>query len=137
MRGDESMNPFWAVKRWTQGFLDTHNFQEKSNIKFNMTIETKQYQVVTVGLLGDVNMNLLTLVDVPLLVNPDRLDKGSELILEIEGIKKAEKRKAPDAKTWQDAVKMRGAAKAKPAGKQKTTTESGSPQGLMCDAEEI
>ena len=88
----ESLNPFWAVQRLTRDQLTAKNNQEKSNHKFNVKLETKQYQVVTVGLLGDVNMNLLTLVDVPLLVNPCKLDKGSELLLEIGKNAKSAKR---------------------------------------------
>ena len=52
--------------------------------------------------------------------------------------KAAEKRKAPDAKTWQDAVKMRVAAKAKSdAKKAKPSLEGGKSRVAMCDAEEI
>ena len=123
MRGGETMNPFWAVSRYTSDELKSKNSKDNSAHKFNVMLSTKQYQVVTVGMLGDQNLNLLSLVDVPMLVNPDRLGKGDNVILEVQP-KKGVKRK--EEKGWKDAVQIR--AKATPA---KRPTNGSNPASII------
>ena len=93
MLGRESMNPFWAVERKTQKEMRNANETNKTNHTFNVQLEHKTYQVAPVGVVGDTTLDLVTLVEVPILVNPDKLCPGDELFLEMEDQKK-KRRKA-------------------------------------------
>ena len=107
------MHPFWAVARLSQDDLNKANTATpQSRRKFNVTLEEKEYSVVTVGESAGNSVSMTYAVRVPMMMNHIRVKKGEELLLQIEA-KKTHKRKAPE--TWKDDLaKPKAKGKARP-----------------------
>ena len=105
--GDESMHPFWAVRRMTSDQLMKEiAVAAKGSVKrlpprFNCKLEEHQLSCVTNGVVKDQSVITSRLHAVPFLVNMVALEEGEELILELTVKKKEAKAKA---RTWKTAV---------------------------------
>ena len=91
--GDETMHPFWAVRRMTSPQLALARAQTKAGEtppRFNCEITTKQVSSVNVGSFGAAVVNRTRLMDVPFLTNSHPLQQNEEFILEIEPKRKEE-----------------------------------------------
>ena len=114
-KGDETMHPFWAVARLSQEDLNKANTATpQSRRKFNVTLEEKEYSVVTVGESAGNSVAITFGVRVPIMMNKTPVKKGEELLLQIAA-KASGKRKA---ETWKDdlahATRAKAKAKVKP-----------------------
>ena len=112
-KGSESLHPYWAVTRLTPDELSKKNFVEKCKHAFNVTLKLKQFNVVTVGSLGDESIAETVSVTVPIMTNSVELAAGTELLMEST-------RKAPvchkrKSVTWKDDVVSAAKAKARAA----------------------
>ena len=112
-KGDETLHPFWAVQRLTPDELSKRNFNQKTNHEFNIALIEKDFNVVTVGSVGDQSVAMTTTVTVPMMTNTKAVAPGAELLMEISPKTVVAKRKAPN---WKDDVASVAKAKAK-AGK--------------------
>ena len=103
--GDETMHPFWAVRRMTQRQLCRETAEAKEGdrrLRFNCRLEVVSMSCVSVGVVKAQSVNTTRVCNVPFLTNSIEVDEGEELILEVrEATQKAEKRE----RTWRDAVK--------------------------------
>jgi hypothetical protein len=123
--GDDTMHPFWAVRRMTEKML----IQEKAELeakplghglqipRFNCEIHMMTLSQTNMGLADKKLMNQTRLFEAPFLTNTTPLEKGEELILKI-----TEKvTNKPDKKrNWRDA--------ANEADKKKKSSESSKAQ---------
>ena len=94
--GDESMHPYWSIRRLSQ--------QRLGEATFNMTRKPVAFNVVTLGTVGRNAMSVTMEVTVPVLTNSVEIPNGAELLLEEEDKQRKEKQKA---KTWKDDVHIR------------------------------
>ena len=109
-KGDETMHPFWAVARLSPEDLNKANTATpQSRRKFNVTLEEKEYSVVTVGESAGNSVAITFGVRVPIMTNKTSVKKGDELLLQIAA-KASGKRKA---ETWKDDLACATKAKAK------------------------
>ena len=110
-KGDETMHPFWAVPRLSQEELNRANLEAtpQSRRKFNVTLEEKEYSVVTVGESAGNSVSTTFAVRVPIMTNKNTIKKGEELVFQIAA-KASGKRKA---ESWRDDVACTAKAKAK------------------------
>ena len=93
MAGDESMHPYWSIRRLTQ--------QRLGEATFNMKTKQLTFPTVTVGAPSGVSTSLSMEVTVPFLTNSVEIPNGAELLLEEED----RQRKVPQKlKTWKDHV---------------------------------
>ena len=103
--GDETMHPFWAVRRMTQRQLCRETAEAKEGdrrLRFNCRLEVVSMSCVSVGVVKSQSVNTTRVCNVPFLTNSIEVDEGEELILEVrEATQKAKKRE----RTWRDAVK--------------------------------
>ena len=110
--GEETMHPFWAVRRLTQQELKKEEASRGPGqlpLRFNCELVEKEISNVTVLTMPEVS-NRTRVVSVQWLTNSVPLVENEELILEI-GKPKANK---PDNKrSWRDVHKEEVAAKAK------------------------
>ena len=74
-----------------------------------MDYTTNRFQTVVVGNLGGEGRDLVTQVDIPLLVNTEKLDPGDELFVQV--VPKPVPKKRPQ--TWRDGCTIRAKSKAK------------------------
>ena len=116
--GEQTMNPFWAVRRMTQKQLATQaalTAPGKVRPRFNCMIDVQTMTCVTVGVVRSQPLNTSRMCDVPFLINSLEVAEGEELILEV-GEKKA---KIDVKRTWkhafQDEERVNKAKKAQPA----------------------
>ena len=109
-KGDETLHPFWAVQRLTPDELSKRNFNQKTNHEFNIALIEKDFNVVTVGSVGDQSVAMTTTVTVPMMTNTKAVAPGAELLMEISPKTVVAKRKAPN---WKDDVASVAKAKAK------------------------
>ena len=93
------MHPFWAVRRLTATQLSKELTDDKSVAGFSASLLTKEYTVVTVGVVQGKSVAMTLLVKVPYLTNVKNIKKGTELIMEQAEVRKQSTRKAP---TWKD-----------------------------------
>ena len=103
---DETMNPFWAVRRMTKDAMEKAVKATPAGTtppRFNCALEKQQVSCVTNGVVKSSQaVNTTRVYDVPFLVNFIDVTEGEELILEVNAkkvVKKVVKR------TWRDAHK--------------------------------
>ena len=114
-KGDESLHPFWAIPRLSADDLRKENATKGGHRTFNVAMQEKQYNVVTVGDLKGHSVSTTWSVSVPMVTNTERIASGQEFLLEaIAKPAVATKRKTAD---WKDDVAA--AAKAKDKAKVK------------------
>ena len=122
--GDETMNPFWAVRRLTQKQLQheaqvwTHETGNSEWIKprprFNCALEVHSVSMVNIGAVRKKALNSTRMFGVPFLTNSVKLLANEELILEIWPPPKREPQQKK--RTWRDELRHNekaSAAKAK------------------------
>ena len=105
-QGNETMNPFWAVRRLTQQQLAREAGvwtpeTGKPRPRFNCELETQSLSVVTLAAVRNKAVNRTKMLDVPFLTNSVTLVENEELILEVEPPKKEQKAKK---RTWREAL---------------------------------
>ena len=110
--GNETMHPFWAVRRLSSQQL-LKETTPKIPLSFNCELRASQFCVTTIGTLVDSPVAMSSMVQVPILTNTVRLSAGDELLLEVVLAKKSEKKRE---ETWRYEV-SRSAKKAKLAPK--------------------
>ena len=94
------MHPFWAVRRITEKDLQRENTESGRHCTFNIGLEEKDFNVVTVGNMKGESCALTTTVTVPVMVNTRGLKKGEELLMEVVA-HDPQKRKTS---TWKDSL---------------------------------
>ena len=115
--GDETMHPFWAVRRLTAGQLNSEPASRKGG-SFNCELIEKSFSVVCVGSCKDTPVSCTFEVTLPMLTNLVSVKKNAELLLEIAPKTTPAKRK----ETWKDDVqKSKKDAKKSPAVEAKGT----------------
>jgi hypothetical protein len=97
--GDETMHPFWAVRRLTTTQMSKERPDDKSVAGFNTGLTTKEYTVVTVGVVQGQSVAMTLLVKIPVITNLKTMNEGTELIMEQAEVQKQVTRKAS---TWKD-----------------------------------
>ncbi len=113
---DETMHPFWAVRRMTKRQLArevTDQKPGKPSLSFNCELKIHTISAVTVGLVHAQVTNRTRLFEVPFLSNKVSLLPGEELILEIDD---NNKQKEGKKRTWRDSVKDNAKKKKQPRG---------------------
>ena len=108
-KDDETMHPFWAVRRITQKALAKENLELLTPKRFNCEIVPKVMSSLSVALIGQSVLNCSKAVEVPMLTNIVELAKGEELLLEKRGDVKKDK----DPTTWKSQCKAEEAARKK------------------------
>lgn len=114
-KGDETLHPFWAVRR-----LSRDDKQKTASTTFNTETAEKDFNVVTVGQIGEDSISITLTVTVPMLTNSVALKKGDELFMETTA-KMAAKRKIT---TWKEESAAHAKAKAKPQAKPKAKSSN-------------
>ena len=110
-KGDESLHPFWAIPRLSADDLRKENATKGGHRTFNVVMQEKQYNVVTVGDLKGRSVSITWSVSVPMVTNTEGIASGQELLLEAAAKPAvATKRKAA---SWKDDVAVAAKAKAK------------------------
>ena len=94
--GDESMHPYWSIRRLSQ--------QRLGEATFNMTRKDVAFTVLTLGAINGKSVSVTMEVTVPVLTNSVEIPNGAELLLEEEERQRKENQKA---KTWKDDVHIR------------------------------
>ena len=95
-KGDESMHPYWSIRRLTQ--------QRLGEATFNMKTTKLSFSAIAVGAPGGVSTSLSMDVTVPYLTNSVEIPQGGELLLEDEDKPRKAQHKP---KTWKDEVHIR------------------------------
>ena len=122
-RGQETMHPFWAVRRMTQKqlLLAQDAFATKKSgahiewrPRFNCSLEKQSLSCVCIAIVGGQAVNRTRIIDVPCLTNFVPLELGEELIMEITTV---EKKKTEEKRTWQTAMKNQEKATARQTAK--------------------
>ena len=75
--GDESMHPYWAIRRQTEK-------QTKPEQPCNMKFKESGYTCVAVGKLRDTSVTTTAEVTIPFLTNEVEIPRGAELLLQVE-----------------------------------------------------
>ena len=122
-KGDETMQPMWAVRRMTQRQLALLQSTSTSELKprFNMEFVTTCVSNVSMGVMDGEIHNITRQVEVPLLTNSIKLLAGEELILEIP--EPTPKAKAQRKRTWRQTVQADEKADQKKEKKEKKEKE--------------
>ena len=103
--GDETMHPFWAVRRLTQDQLQ----KEALGTQFNCSLVEKDFQVVTVGAYNGDSIAMSCTVKLSFMENTVPLPRGAELLWLAA---KAKSKEAQKRETWQDDDKKKRKADA-------------------------
>ena len=109
----ETMHPFWAVRRLTAEQLDKE-IQEKREAsritgvpfkppRFNCELKNFEHSAVIIATVGAMVTNCTRIVSVPYLTNKEALVEKDELILQIKS--PTMKEKATRKRTWRDVTK--------------------------------
>ena len=120
----ETMHPFWAVRRMTNGQLLRERADRKPgepSICFNCELRSEQISVVTIGMVNNQVTNLSRLFEVPFLTNKYALLPGEELLLQIDDKKQGKAKK----RTWRDADRDQKKADGKEAQVTKKRMQNG------------
>ena len=117
--GDQTMHPFWAVRRMTQKQLSREIALGQKQLRFNCRMEVQNLSCVSIGVVKSQSLNTTRLFEIPFMTNAENLEKGEELIMEVSEKKKETKGK----RTWRDAWKDQENEKAK-AKKPKATAKT-------------
>jgi hypothetical protein len=105
--GEETMHPFWAIRRLTKGKGDAAVAGGKGG-RFNCNLIYTSFSVVCVGSCKDTPVSSTFEVTVPFITNSMRVAKDEELIMEITAnVTTRVKRK----ETWKDDLQKTGSAK--------------------------
>ena len=123
--GDESMHPYWAIRRLTEK-------QTKPEQPCNMKFKEGAYTCVANGSMRGTSVTTTAEVTIPFLTNEVEIPRGAELLLQVE--EKAQQ-KQHTHRTWKDQQaedtrkqKQRGAAPKHGVGKSNFEWEiSGGP----------
>ena len=99
-KGDESLHPFWAVRRLTATQLAAEPTSSRAS-GFNVTLATEEISHVTCGRFKSKSWSITHVVSIPILTNLERIKKGTELVLQVEA---AEKKSTSKKRTWKDAL---------------------------------
>ena len=106
--GEDSMHPFWAVRRMTAAQLKLEQINPvdgKPTIRFNCEMTTRTMNAVCIGAgLGtDTSVTRTRVIEAPFLSNSHDIVKGEELVLEV----KEKKKKPPpvNKRSWRDVEK--------------------------------
>ena len=67
--GDETMHPFWAVRRLTHAQMSKEPADDRSVAGITVDLMTKEYTVVTLGVVQGQSVVMTLLVKVPYLTN--------------------------------------------------------------------
>ena len=103
---EETMHPFWVVRRLTQKQLEQERInQPLGQIKkrFNCKLQTLSVSAVNIATVKGKCLNLTRILHVPFLTNQFALQKDEELILEINEPTCKEKKKTK--RSWINAMK--------------------------------
>ena len=82
--GDESMHPYWAIRRQTEK-------QTKPEQPCNMKFKEFGYTCVAVGSMRGTSVTTTAEVTIPFLTNEVEIPRGAELLLQVE--EKTQKKK--------------------------------------------
>ena len=127
--GEETMHPFWAVRRMTRWDLEKESTAQ-APLAFNVELVDVDYSVVSLGAFQEDTVGITLAVRVPMITNTVDLEAGQELIMETATKKKTAKRTI----TWRDDATSKARAKAK--AKAKSSPEKAS-EGAMDIPEEL
>ena len=106
-KGNETMNPFWAVRRLTH--MQMAQEHKTPTVKgFNVKMTDKEFSQVIVGSLQGDSMSTTWSITLPVMTNEGDIKLGDELILQHETTSKPEKRKT---RTWKSDVREAEAQK--------------------------
>ena len=98
-KGDESLHPFWAVRRLTPAQLASEPKSSRA-AGFNVSLQTEQVSHVTVGKFKGTSWSKTHVVSIPVLTNLEHIKRGTELVLQADVAEKKEKIKK---RTWKDS----------------------------------
>ena len=103
--GEDTMHPFWAVRRMTAQQLARAKVEVatgKPAPRFNCELVMRSISLVCVGAMERHSLNRTRIFEVPFLTNSEEVMEGEELILEV-----SEKRTDPKTtkRSWRDAMK--------------------------------
>jgi hypothetical protein len=105
--GEDTMHPFWAVRRLTAQQLARAKLEVqpgRSIPRFNCELVIRSISSVCVGAMDGHSLNRTRIFEVPFLTNSEEVMQGEELILEILEQRK-ELPKASKRRSWRDALK--------------------------------
>ena len=103
--GDETMHPFWAIRRLGATQLSKEPPEDKTVAGFTAAMTAKEFTVVTVGCVQNQSVAMTLVVQVPFITNAVVMERGTELIMEQPEAKKEAKRRP----TWKDESKAKTA----------------------------
>ena len=92
--GDESMHPYWAIRRQTEK-------QTKPEQPCNMKFKEFAYTCVTVGSMRGTSVTTTAEVTIPFLTNEVEIPRGAELLLQVE---EKTQQKTHKNRNWKDQV---------------------------------
>ena len=101
--GDETMHPFWAIRRLGATQLSKEPPGDKTVAGFTAAMTAKEFTVVTVGCVPNQSVAMTLVVQVPFITNQGIMERGTELIMEQPEVKKEVKRRS----TWKEASKAK------------------------------
>ena len=119
-KGQESMHPFWAVRKLTEKQLQKQQMkipEGQLKPRLNCELQMKTLSCVCIATAKDTCLNRTRIIEAPFLVNSTALEKGEELILEIAEVKA---KKDNTKRTWKDAMKEEDKEAKKQRGKRET-----------------
>ena len=93
--GDESMHPYWAIRRHTEK-------QTKKEQPCNMKFKDFAYTCVAVGSMRGTSVTTTAEVTIPFLTNELELPRGAELLLQVE--EKPPQDKKHKSRNWKHQV---------------------------------
>ncbi len=111
-KGDETMHPYWAVRRIAVAQLkeEVDKTMPFNKVGYNLHLVTQTYNVVGVGSFTSDTLSVTFEVVINMFSNTDEMVEGEELVFESAAKKvKKEKRK----EIWKDDVAKEKKAKAK------------------------
>ena len=97
--GDETMHPFWAIRRLGATQLSKEPPEDKTVAGFTAAMTAKEFTVVTVGCVQNQSVAMTLVVQIPVITNAKIMDKGTELILEQAEVQKQVVKRG---ETWKD-----------------------------------
>ena len=99
--GDETMHPFWAIRRLCASQLSKEPIDDKTVAGVTAAMTAKEFTVVTVGCVQNQSAAMTLVVQVPFVTNAVVMARGTELIMEQPEAKKEPKR----GSTWKEESK--------------------------------
>ena len=103
---NETMHPFWAVRRLTHKQLSAEahraHVDGKMQPRFNCAIKKHMMSCVAVGAVGTEHLNTTRTCQISFLTNSVDVKEGEELVLEVADKKGVETK---PKRTWRDAFR--------------------------------